>query len=548
MKKGFLAVLLVMIAALSVTACSQSFKKIDVNNPQTDFEYAVLSNGGSAVQYGKYIYFINGTRGFDDENGTANKWGNVYKGGLYRAELLGKEATREYSSYFGTTNIKVWDTEYSAETGLPFVSRFINDEEIIDYEIDAEGEFLLDDDGNKIPIYKEEERVTVELIAPKTIGTSGYSQGGIFIYDEWVFYASPNNLKDRDGKVQSAKTDFYRTKLDGSRTDLIYTTKNDSADAAYAFYKQNDKYYLVSKDGSEIVSVTMTAKKVNDPVVIAEDVTSVCFPTRDVYYKGITTNGAEDFIYYNRSIRDDDSVRTGEILEVMRPDGSERFTLYAGGTVPVMHGVNNGLFFYQVTGIGGDKIFYTNLHNELLTAAERNNGDEVVSPSYKENPAHKAAVVGEVPADNIKSYTSFVCFAPDYNEIGDVYLIGVSSSGIYRSDSRNRNGVQISGTADAVIVKVADGMLYYTAGGKLYSLDIMGGEAKELVTDAADHTYDYDFVDDQIVYFGRVDDFADGYALFKDTNNGESKFVGFIIDDDKAAAVEDEEEEEVPAE
>ena len=60
--------------------------------------------------------------------------------------------------------------------------------------------------------------MNVQLIAPKRIGTSGYKDGGIFIYDDWVYFASPNNEKNKAGAVQYNKTDFFRPKPDGSKS------------------------------------------------------------------------------------------------------------------------------------------------------------------------------------------------------------------------------------------------------------------------------------------------------------------------------------------
>ena len=247
MKKRIWAVLLGVLIALSVSACSGdgNYGAISVSGSQ-DTSYTVYSNGGSAVQYGNYVYFINGNRGYDDADGTANIWGDVVKGALYRAELN------------GTKNGSEFTVAANADTGLEFVT--------------SKG---LDSEENIVDI------VDVQLIAPKTIGTSGYA-GGIYIFDDYVYYASPNNQQNKEGVVQSSKIDFFRTRLDGSRTQKIFTTTEDSASNPYGFYKYDGSVYLVVLDGTTLKSVKIGSRK-HEITQIAEEVTSVVIPERPVY-------------------------------------------------------------------------------------------------------------------------------------------------------------------------------------------------------------------------------------------------------------------------
>ncbi len=85
-----------------------------------------------------------------------------------------------------------------------------------------------DDKGYEF-VYEEKEDyfkkpidvVTTTKIALKTIGTSGYSQGGIFIYDNAVYFASPNNRKNSTGTVQTTLTDFFMMPLSGGKPTLL---------------------------------------------------------------------------------------------------------------------------------------------------------------------------------------------------------------------------------------------------------------------------------------------------------------------------------------
>lgn len=107
--------------------------------------------------------------------------------------------------------------------------------------------------------------------------------------------------------------------------------------------------YLVVHDGNDIVSVTVGAKKAEKAEIIASSVTDVLFPVKEVYYKGMDTNSAEDFVYFTRDISDDDSVRAGKITEAIRPDGSERITLLSPGYDITLKNVDGGLYSSKKT-------------------------------------------------------------------------------------------------------------------------------------------------------------------------------------------------------
>ena len=91
MKKIITILAIALICVLGMTACSGASTVTQVNiEGRQSLDCAVTGNGGSAVQYGKYLYFINGTRGYEDTDGTNNVAGQVIKGALYRAELTGE--------------------------------------------------------------------------------------------------------------------------------------------------------------------------------------------------------------------------------------------------------------------------------------------------------------------------------------------------------------------------------------------------------------------------------------------------------------------------
>ena len=82
---------------------------------------------------------------------------------------------------------------------------------------------------------------TAVVVAPKSVYNSATS-GGIAIYGEWIYYVTNNYDKDKNGTASSTNSDFMRTKIDGSATQLIATISSRSAQ--YFFTETRVWYYL----------------------------------------------------------------------------------------------------------------------------------------------------------------------------------------------------------------------------------------------------------------------------------------------------------------
>ncbi|MDE7406361.1 MAG: hypothetical protein K2M89_05770, partial [Clostridiales bacterium] len=149
MKKSQLATSIALAAVLAATpvamlGCSgDSYSEIKFSAQDT--KYAVTSQGGSAVAYGNNIYFVNGYRGYSDSDGKANAWGDVVKGGLYRAQLNGARDANNAQEFIAQAD----------EEGIAF--KYEKGTDYFDNEINV---------------------VDTTKIAPKTIGTEGYANGG----------------------------------------------------------------------------------------------------------------------------------------------------------------------------------------------------------------------------------------------------------------------------------------------------------------------------------------------------------------------------------
>lgn len=489
MKNKKIVASIAIAAALAVSpvlcACSGDHYS-DIDFPAQDTSYAVTSQGGSAVQYGNYVYFINGTRGYEDTDGKNNVWGDVVKGALYRAELNGSKV-KEEGDAFSRFNIAL-DTE----SGLEF--KF------------TEGKDYFDEPENV---------VNTTAIAPKTVGTSGYENGGIFIYDNYVYFASPNNEKNKTGTVQTTHTDFYMMSLSGGKPVKLYTSGTDTSSSAYAFYKFKENVYLVVNEDGKIVSVKVNVgkEKAEDPVTFKVNATQVYFPVRDTYYKGIDNNTVEDFIYFVRNVNDDDNMHSGTVIEAMRPDGSENFVVSENGQTEELVAVRDGVLFYSTTVSGKSVLAYDSLHDALMqySSSYKNAQNKLdADKQYKQ-------FSGKFPTE-LSSDPSIYPFRPDLQSNVVYYAdMGSSSLDLYETDGTVTT-IYSGSTGSALFIR--ENYLYYSGSSSdFYRVPLFDnmegyGETQLLASETTSAGISCDYVAGYFTYFGEVDQWADSYTYF----------------------------------
>ena len=160
-------------SAATLASCGKSFTPLEGDyTSQTE----AVSNGGFVVEYGKYVYFINGATTYEDDN----TYGTPVKGALMRI-------TKE---------------NFKKQTG------------------DA------------------------EIVIPSLVVSGDYT-AGFFIYNDRVYYATPNNVKSMSGEIEKDWLEFKSAKLDGS--DIVnYFRLSDNA-TVYRFVQteKNGPVYLL---------------------------------------------------------------------------------------------------------------------------------------------------------------------------------------------------------------------------------------------------------------------------------------------------------------
>lgn len=208
---------------------------------------------------------------------------------------------------------------------------------------------------------------TSKLLVPKSIYNSS-ANGGIAIFGEWVYYATPNIDKDKSGTASTTNTDFMRTKIDGSVTQLIGTIGTRSAE--YIFTESRVLYF----DKNTVSYIDFAGMKTNKNIgngqgavkgTLLENVASIAwaYGSKEMFY---VQNAPAEYSYKNYNN-----------LCAINLDGTNQRTLatidtfLTEGKKPENDQLN--VFKYTLSKMyveqdGSSTIYYTKTHNEASTA------------------------------------------------------------------------------------------------------------------------------------------------------------------------------------
>jgi hypothetical protein len=457
------------------TGCSS--KGLQDNPGKTE---QVISNGGLTVVKGDYLYYVNG---FVDRTTldvkTDNKFGKVEKGAIYRTKLSDSS------------------------------------------------EISKDDEG-----FLEK----TECVAPKVVG---FDNGGFYIIDDYIYYATPNMNLSSDGTPQTDRVEFHKIKIDGTDDKLIYSTEKAQENLDWTVYKVDDKVYILTYCDSKIISVDTERK---ETVAVIENSTSYAFYDEPNYSTNNTRNDEHlRYVYYTRNATDGDNFsanRKGNLICKFDVSKGEEIVLDAelNCTYSIKQIIKSGVECY---------IYYTKVNSEF-------NGLALL---YKSNITNGWNLNNEIKMTN-KVYTNYyIC------DFGNDLMIVSDGSATYRVSKNGAGNIVATKifTSSQTILGVFGGYAYYNSDGILrrfyvYSDDITDGVVT--TTYACDDTYTsmltnsnyIDFDNQRIYIFAEytAENTSLNYYLNYITFDGEEveqRFVGMFEKDHLPKAPEEEKDE-----
>ena len=377
----------------------------------------VSSNGGQTVVKGEYLYFVDSYLDITTLTKTDNEYGKVENCAIYRTKLVDGELE-------------------------------LNDEGVLD---------------------------SYELVVPKVVGTKNTN---LFIYDNFIYYGSPNMQYDTAGTLRTDLIDFCKAKLDGSGVEVIYTTTNYGDSATHTFCKIEGSVYLVLFDGTDIIKVEMTTFT-KSPVTLVEDVASAMLPTSTDYEYTVNyaISGMEGYVYYVRSLTDDDGFF----------DTSDRGNVL--GRVNIKTGTKNelidGATTYELMDIKSGNLYIYKTINENKTLWAKNNQNWLS---------------GGVQITGTSVYTTVVVL-DNVDGVNRGVIITYQDKTIWLKSADPIGNSELL-LDSAITVKYTKGdYIYYLDSTSIYRLSLTTKETELVVSDSTMDTNYFDFGEDGYIYY-----------------------------------------------
>ncbi|MEG1613510.1 MAG: hypothetical protein RR357_05030 [Clostridia bacterium] len=343
------------------------------------------------------------------------------------------------------------------------------------------------------------------VIVPKNI-YSASTTSGIYIYDGWIYYATPNTELDKKGEVNTKYLDFMRTKIDATQTQLLFTIDNRSVNFKFC------NGFISLFNGGDLYKIDLSAKKVNNEknyVSVMNRISGVKMICSDTNFG--------NFNLAVRNLPDEEAYKTYNELWAVSADGSIQTKLIGGATYDksATPNTNNlfkiGLLNYVVES-DGLTIYYTKTKTIGGTA-------QVVGLySYKFTTLAELDPLKEKQL----TYNTATTVTPISSEGG--VLISESARVILAKADATGKPAELSNEQKVVIDEAAtvkfisNGFVYYTATSApkaIYRIKLDGTGVEEKVFDVNPLTtwIDMELVGNYLYYIDSVTNYTHRYNI-----------------------------------
>ena len=107
-----------------------------------------------------------------------------------------------------------------------------------------------------------------DIVVPQLMISEDHTSG-VFIYGDYVYYATPNTVRNMDGEIENSYLDFRRTKLDGTDTLSGYYVQLSSNDGAYRYVQVDGTVYLLYVDTTDYEIHSVNTETREDTVIVS---------------------------------------------------------------------------------------------------------------------------------------------------------------------------------------------------------------------------------------------------------------------------------------
>lgn len=321
------------------------------------------------------------------------------------------------------------------------------------------------------------EQKTSEVVVPEIVySTQMGMDNGLFIFGDYIYYATPCSDKDADGVVRNGETEYMKTKLDGSETKKIAQIASNSD--PYRFVQIANTCYLAiytkNDDGKNVIRVYNADTQVL--VKESKEVVSYAFPS------DVTNN----YAYYTTKVHNDalDSDESFNAVYRIALDGSEEVEILngAGTYSDSVNGIGiAGVTFEIVKNTGKDLILKeTAVQTSSVSVYKGVKASEIVNEKSGETPATKLNYDKLITLDNGSSLATKI-FATSSIYVGlDAIFYFDTTYGIVKYNYNNASNQNFGrekvyyneDILSANLKYIEGGIAYFENGGTYYSLDL----------------------------------------------------------------------------
>jgi len=421
------------------------------NNPAKDAP--VYGNGGLAVQKGDYLYFANGYTPYANLKAGDNN-GNAEYPALYRAKVNAQ----------GKVDVKV--------------------------EYDDDGEIIFD---------RAQTIENADIIAKKVVG---FESMGLYIFGDYIYYASPNNQKSGNLNLTSRLVDFYRSKLDrSSDPERLYTTKEVGTSVQYTMLQIGSTVYLEVLDGARIIVGKIENGKWRGVNTYVSNATGAALPKVANYEKidiidsqmQATLNFNKN-IYYTRNLtqeEDNTPLPKGNALCKLDIATGTTTTIYLSNPSITIKGTEGaGIFYERTDEFGNARICFNTMADN-----------------------------GSLAGEQVIKYTTY----SDYifiNNILGMGIVGYDGTNMWRC-LRGQSDLKLLEGSITSLVKLQGNFVYYTKDSTVSRVHIATpGVGDELISSSDSALIDsikyIDFDDSYLYYMKKyTNDKGDSYYMHR---------------------------------
>jgi len=269
--KVLMCVCLVVCTCFTLVGCKDVVWSKTTNDTTKVLEG---SNGGIVLQYNGYIYFVNGTKEPTNDNVASSH----VQSAIYRVK--------------------------------------VDDAGEIYHDVEVEGK-----DGKET---KKELNKCERLVS----SIAGFESGSIYIFGDYLYYATPCSGRDDSGNYYYQRVEFRRYDLVNKNDQLLYTTKQSDDTISYAYLKKGASLNLaIFEKGPK----TLKVLKIDGDVKVnftKKEVVSAIF-SQNYGENQVQDSIADQYIYYTLSY-DPETESRGNRVFAITVDGKTELQLTQG--------------------------------------------------------------------------------------------------------------------------------------------------------------------------------------------------------------------------